>query len=490
MKRVRIKRSRKRKEFAPPSFLPGMRGSADWHVRRADEGETPHTRNQLGGEAEMALPPADNTRNKFVRLHETLHAAHSPVEPPRPVIRPDGSFIRDDALIIAEEFRINMYGRTLLGHWENLPNEDAAFHQQTERLIQAYATSNSPSALVEILKWMIVTWPLTYRSFSPTTIVATVLHVQTTNGILKDREAFDLANFISNEIWYNIWATELINLAETGLIPSWDSVLKLGAFLSDTFNALEHPGEGESSDGETEDPDIQKVRARHPKRRRITGSPINRAMKKLRGFKGPKEYDPIQSQTAPQWGTMTTRIAKLTLKLPKNLLARSKYRATDEGANPRYPHRLLTDGKVFSRKKRSNGGSILIDDSGSMSWTTDELVAILEEAPAVNIAAYSGQYTSGELVILAANGKYANMELGENHPFGGNNLIDLPALEWLAAQPAPRLWVSDTMVTTVAGDHIEAFEQCIQLCKDYDINIVETPEEAGAIFRGEKEIYR
>ena len=114
----------------------------------------------------------------------------------------------------------------------------------------------------------------------------------------------------------------------------------------------------------------------------------------------------------------------------------------------------------------------------------------MKEAPAVNIAAYSGFGNNGELVILAKNGKYADMEDRENHPMGGDNLVDLPALEWLAGQPSPRLWVSDTMITLQSGNAQEGYEQCIQLCKDYAINIVATPQEAGEVFRGEKVIYR
>jgi len=34
-------------------------------------------------------------------------------------------------------------------------------------------------------------------------------------------------------------------------------------------------------------------------------------------------------------------------------------------------------------------------------------------------------------------------------PCGGGNIVDGPALEWLAAQAEPRIWISDGVVTGV-----------------------------------------
>lgn len=500
MKKVRIQRSRKKTEFAASTFLPGMRGQADWHVRLLKKGETPHTINLMGTKGEMVLPPADSDKNKFIRLHELLHAAHSPVESPRPVMRPDGSFIRVDALQCAEEFRMNLYGRALLGHWQLLPDNDDLIRDEIKAMAMSYVTSPIPSTIVEMVKWMMISWPLDRKKFTDSPRARVHVGMMLTNGEVETdqmRNPYDVMTFTASEVYYNIWDEELMRLAsDERLLPSWESVLKLASFLSDMFDNLEAPksemekGTGGDSEAD-EDPDIKKSRERTYARRPRANTMLDDIKEMMRGHKFRPEYHISKGKSgAPEWAKMTIRRGLMNLKLPKNFLARSKFQATDEGANPRYPHRLLTDGKVFSRKKKSSGGSVLIDDSGSMSWTTEQLVEILEEAPAVNIAAYSGHSGRGELVILAENGRYADMGLNENHPSGGDNLVDLPALEWLASQPKPRLWVSDTMITLVSGDAEEGYEQCIQICKDYDINIVETPKEAGQVFRGEKVIYR
>jgi len=495
MKKVRIKRSHKKRVFPTPAFLPGIRGSAKWHIREVKEGEIPHTLNLSGGEAEMALPLGDSDSNKFTRLHELLHAAHSPIEEPRPLLRKDGSFISLDALMIAEELRINMVGRAYLGGGANMPEWEERYTERALDLMGAYKLSGKGSAAMEYIYWLLVVWPMENGPIKAYT--RALREVDNILGLDKDPNQRHLQNSAfetTSTILDVIWKDELADLGSFKTVPSWDSVLKLAAFLQDVSNIFNPASDPSTQEGEgekaKEDEDIQK--ALDLMRGQTGAGPAKNTTDKIRGIR--RELTRPVGQTGeskkPIWGKMVIRKVKMAFRLPKNKLARSKYRATDEGANPRFPHRMLTDGKVFSRKKRVPGGSVLIDDSGSMSWTTDELKEIILAAPATIIGAYSGVSFGGELVVVAEDGRYADIEDRNNHPIGGGNIVDLPALEWLAAQPKPRIWVSDSYVVPLEGSYEAALEECLSVVRDYDINICFTVKEAGEVFRGEKEIYR
>lgn len=148
------------------------------------------------------------------------------------------------------------------------------------------------------------------------------------------------------------------------------------------------------------------------------------------------------------WGRLTVEEAPLTERLKAN--PERKVRATDMGAIPRYMHRITIDQRVFGRRRKRVifQGTVLIDHSGSMSLSTEQVEEILTRWPAVTIATYSGQGGSGKLRVIARNGKRAaNQYL--RRPSGGENVVDGPALDWLAKQKGPRVWISDGHVTGV-----------------------------------------
>lgn len=152
------------------------------------------------------------------------------------------------------------------------------------------------------------------------------------------------------------------------------------------------------------------------------------------------------------WGKMKIERPAMPLRLPPKIRARSR-RAVNTGTVPRYWHRYCSDGAVFSVKsKRVPGAAVLIDQSGSMSFTPDDVLAILTAAPAAIVGTYAGTAGYGILRVVAENGRRVNdadvwIEMK-------NNTIDGPALEWLATYPGPRYWVSDGEATSPAGDAI------------------------------------
>lgn len=127
----------------------------------------------------------------------------------------------------------------------------------------------------------------------------------------------------------------------------------------------------------------------------------------------------------------------------------------------RFPHRALipgADGRAFGLKRRVHACTVLIDCSGSMSLTTDQLHSYLSGAPAATVALYAGSDdASGLLILIAKNGWVADIEEASSR-FGKGNIIDGPALRWLSRQTGPRIWVSDGCVTgrgDIAGINLD-----------------------------------
>ena len=151
---------------------------------------------------------------------------------------------------------------------------------------------------------------------------------------------------------------------------------------------------------------------------------------------------------ASESGDMTITRLPCTVATDALKLGRTR-RASDFGSVPRNIHRLMTDGRVFDIKRRAAGGTVLIDASGSMHIDTEQITEMLETAPAAVVAMYSGSGDKGMLTIIAERGKIATPEAIERQrvTVGAGNIIDEPALAWLAKQAEPRLWVCDGIVT-------------------------------------------
>lgn len=113
----------------------------------------------------------------------------------------------------------------------------------------------------------------------------------------------------------------------------------------------------------------------------------------------------------------------------------------------RIVHALTTGNMAgaFLRHKRAPGGAIVIDASGSMGLSDEKLQELCSRLPAALVAYYS-DYTkhgcrcsTGSLVVYARGGK----RIREIVSRGGGNGCDLQAIEWLVKQNGPRVFVSD-----------------------------------------------
>jgi hypothetical protein len=178
-------------------------------------------------------------------------------------------------------------------------------------------------------------------------------------------------------------------------------------------------------------------------------------------------------------GRMKIALPPLVVRQPSVLRAGlARRRCAMEGTQIARPDRLALDRAIFHRGARGGGGTILVDTSGSMSLNAKHVEELVRSAGgAAVVAIYSGRGDQGELRIIARGDRRVAREFFE--PFGSGNVVDLPALEWLAKQPAPRLWVSDGCVTGVGDEGCEQIlEACHEVRRRAKILRVDSPKEA------------
>jgi len=199
-----------------------------------------------------------------------------------------------------------------------------------------------------------------------------------------------------------------------------------------------------------------------------------------------------------QWGRGKKAVivpVKVTeQKMPKRLPP-SKFKSrqkvpADRGMVPKHMHRYCTDKAIFAGRgsKRSRGGTILIDASGSMRIGEDQIDAIMESCPLGTIASYSGVGGStGDLYVIAKNGSRAISNL---RPPGMMNYVDVPALEWMVKHDGPYYWVCDGGVsgansrytTEIFGENI--YDRCIELVEQHGIIMVPTLDRLVEVING------
>lgn len=156
------------------------------------------------------------------------------------------------------------------------------------------------------------------------------------------------------------------------------------------------------------------------------------------------------------------------------------WRSAREGSVVRFPQRWPSDRAIFRQRARQSRGTVLIDVSGSMSLKPADLDRMLATTRAgLVVAIYSGKGDEGELRVVADGARRAAD--AQLKGAGSGNIVDLPALAWLARQPAPRLWVSDGGVTGKGDQPSRALkEQCFALCKRSRIRRVAKLDEVAA----------
>ena len=164
--------------------------------------------------------------------------------------------------------------------------------------------------------------------------------------------------------------------------------------------------------------------------------------------------------------------------------------ATNMGRNPRRMHRLITDPekRIFDKYVKASGGVILIDCSGSMSLSKEDVRELMVAAPGCTVLAYSAHWRGNEpnCYILGEKGKICN----ELPKMGGGNGNDMPAIQYAVKQrqnaKAPVVWVTDGMVYRPRGagqfDEIE----CAKFAQKNRVHMEFSPQGAIEYLNGLK----
>lgn len=177
----------------------------------------------------------------------------------------------------------------------------------------------------------------------------------------------------------------------------------------------------------------------------------------------------------------------------KGFLHRKK-KSSPAGKRLLYPDRLLTDPhrRVFGSKVRANGGIVLIDTSGSMHLTEDDIESILDAAPGALVMAYShdpGSSNKANLFILADRGKRVK-HVNDSHYNNGGNGVDGPALEYAISKRKgnePIVWVCDGYITDSSDQGRSILvKQCAELVKQHKVIVIPSVEEAVDGFSNRK----
>lgn len=132
----------------------------------------------------------------------------------------------------------------------------------------------------------------------------------------------------------------------------------------------------------------------------------------------------------------------------------AKRSPADTGRTIRRPDRALTDPsrRIFERRARSKNALVILDMSGSMNYTTDDLDRLLELARGAVVVGYSMTSADANFHLLARDG----MRVAELPRHGGSNGLDGTALTYAVAKyrknaTTPIVWVSDGEVNGIGG---------------------------------------
>lgn len=154
-------------------------------------------------------------------------------------------------------------------------------------------------------------------------------------------------------------------------------------------------------------------------------------------------------QTPGEWARLVFDRSIALNGHARNMIGRKRF-ATPTGIVPRRVERLLTDPerRIFTREQRSTGGVVLIDQSGSMRLSLDDVNALVEASAGCVVIGYSHgrRPTEPNIWTLADRGRVATRMRSGN----GGNGCDRPAFDYaltVRRKGEPVIWVTDGYVT-------------------------------------------
>lgn len=424
-----MKKTKERKQSPQPEML----GRGDHEHGRWQVGDSPATRGIPHTDLhnrKMVAPHGVADLDRVIRAHEMMHAKVSPT-PPEMMAWIAREVATTDTIIAVEEARVN-HLCTVAGIPVDKYLTDGTEKSSGKKLAESGDTNSLIRSSVACA-----------GTEGGKQFIAGVRSVD--KGLAKV-----LAN-IQKQVMKTLAAVPSSYLAEVGkdsqLGEGFAHVERIAEWVDRLITELEKeepPTDEDESEGEDEPKDDSAG----------TEPPKPGATKKKappRPVKDPTDTVRPSRTIAPDWGKLVVK--KLAMpNATKGNLGRKRI-ASDTGKNPRRMHRYFTDRKVFDRTSKGMGGVVLIDGSGSMSFSHNDIREIVEAAPGCTVAMYTFTDNPDNLWILAERGRICN-KADMPHERAGN-VVDLPALKWAVSKrqrsTAPVIWVSDGAVTGV-GD--------------------------------------
>jgi hypothetical protein len=427
-------------------------------------------------ERHMVVPTHDTELARVIRAHELMHAKVSPAESMIDWV--NRKIASHASMVVVEELRVNfLCGKAgfdvkgnLTDGGETADGERTAAVKDWEgavRMSIATAGTASNKAFLNGIRRHNREWA----------VILTDISKRAVKEMVKAHKTGTLASTAVHAV------TKLapMGFAHTERIAEW--VDRLCATVPEEPEP--EASSGASSESEEEEATsaptpAPKKRGRPPKNAgghsnvstsgtgSATGKPYPNITPSARGI-AESEWEELRIEVMPMPRHTKGSIGK-------------KRTASNVGKSPRRMHRLLTDPekRVFDKVSRGKGGVVVIDASGSMSFTHDQIRAIAENAPGATVAVYSDKGDNGtNMWVIAKDGRMVN-DLPE---VGYGNGVDFPALEWAVKNrqraSSPIIWVTDGGVCPKNGGfHNVLAMQCITFCKKHNIIVLPYVEQA------------
>lgn len=413
---------------------------------------------------QMRVPTADTDLSRVIRAHEMMHAKVSPAGDWEQWRK--RGIATEASLVVAEELRVNYLCRKAgFAVHEHLADDGET--ADGERL----ANTNDWAGAVRM------TIATAGTASSKKFLTGIRRHNRLWGNALLDISKRAVKEMDKAYATGRLASTDVHT--PTGLSPIGFSYSERIAEWVDRLAGMEPPSDSEEEkEQETSESSMsteEKGKSEHSNK---NVSPASKEkMERL------KSVTPDRMNGAiPYWGEMV--IEKLPMPIrTKGNLGKVK-RASNVGHSPRRMHRYMTDPerRIFDSKKKGMGGVVIIDCSGSMSLSHEEVRLMVEASPGATVLAYSDMDNCAgkpNAWVLADKGRMV-----EDMPkMGSGNGVDFPAIEWGVKHrqhsTAPVIWVTDGGVCGPNQGFSELLaNQCTAYAKEKRIIVVPHAKEA------------
>jgi hypothetical protein len=426
---------------------------------------------------EMVVPPHDSVLARVIRAHELMHAKVTPAESYREWV--NRKIATNKAMTVVEELRVNLLCQkagfdvkgNLTDGGETADGERVTAVKDWEGAVcMAIATAGTASNKAFLTgvrrhnrKWGEILADISKRA------------------VKEMEKAYKTGTLASTAVDRRTGLAPL-GFTHTERIAEWVDRLASIVPDEDSDEAGTATSEGEAT-GEGESSATPKKRGR-PKKINPAGGHSNGGAGDGSATGNPYRGitpDSYNGTTPPQWGELKIERCAMPKQTKGNI--GKKRIASNIGRSPRRIHRLLTDPekRIFDKVSRGTGGVVVIDASGSMSFTHDQIRQMVENAPGATVVAYTDRGDKGpNMWVIADKGKMVN-ELPD--VFGHGNGVDFPAIEWAVknrqSARSPIIWVTDGGVCPSHGGYSDIMGmQCINYCIKNNIIVLPYVTEA------------